>query len=368
MGSNIGRPPKPEEKKAAKESKKGREEIIRMKIKRQLIYKLIIHLIVIILFAGSAGYGANDIDGLQRAIKAGVEGYLVGILFLGSNRAFILAIVYGCGLGYIKDDPYLSENLWYSFTRIVATILAFGGVIGISIGVVTEKRLLSERCQKYFGTSLSRIVIFLWVAFLLAVFIYLGSLYIQNYTRSFPSVTLFLEKVHHLFLAIVGEYFFPPLTMLMGFLIGVRAGNILKIKIEPGLLIYGDIIPYLKAMVVPLIGFAFGYIILAFVFANFYWASWRANPCCSFNNLSDNPSFVGFFYFSIVTITTLGYGDITPASSMTRILASIEVILGIGWITIMFAVILVHLQPRFVEIVKKQSTRQSDMDKHTDSK
>jgi putative Mn2+ efflux pump MntP len=33
-------------------------------------------------------------------------------------------------------------------------------------------------------------------------------------------------------------------------------------------------------------------------------------------------------YFSIVTISTVGYGDIVPHSSVARVLASLEVICG----------------------------------------
>jgi len=43
----------------------------------------------------------------------------------------------------------------------------------------------------------------------------------------------------------------------------------------------------------------------------------------------NNP--LSFFYFSIVTITTLGYGDITPLSGIAKIASSIEVILGITY-------------------------------------
>ena len=34
-------------------------------------------------------------------------------------------------------------------------------------------------------------------------------------------------------------------------------------------------------------------------------------------------------HFSIVTISTVGYGDIVPASNLARILASIEVVCGV---------------------------------------
>ena len=42
-------------------------------------------------------------------------------------------------------------------------------------------------------------------------------------------------------------------------------------------------------------------------------------------------------YYSVVTLTTLGYGDITPVSQYTRSLATLEVILGQIYLTVMVA-------------------------------
>lgn len=39
--------------------------------------------------------------------------------------------------------------------------------------------------------------------------------------------------------------------------------------------------------------------------------------------------FVDFFYFSTVTVTTLGYGDISPKTDLARLLVSLEVLLGV---------------------------------------
>ncbi|MFT7356098.1 MAG: hypothetical protein ACI92T_003149 [Pseudoalteromonas distincta] len=63
------------------------------------------------------------------------------------------------------------------------------------------------------------------------------------------------------------------------------------------------------------------YVILVFSFAFIYWL----NP-----NFWDEPlSFIKSFYFSVITITTLGYGDITPKSDSAMLLTSVEALLGI---------------------------------------
>ncbi len=41
-------------------------------------------------------------------------------------------------------------------------------------------------------------------------------------------------------------------------------------------------------------------------------------------------SYVDSFYFSTSTLTTVGYGDLVPTSDISKILASVYAILGVG--------------------------------------
>lgn len=50
-------------------------------------------------------------------------------------------------------------------------------------------------------------------------------------------------------------------------------------------------------------------------------------------SLKDGP----FFYFSIVTLTTLGYGDITPATRIARSFVSLEAVVGQIYLTVLVA-------------------------------
>jgi hypothetical protein len=62
-------------------------------------------------------------------------------------------------------------------------------------------------------------------------------------------------------------------------------------------------------------------------------------------NLPDSVNFTGgsrfdsgpMMYYSFVTITTLGYGDITPATELTRLLALLEAVLGQLYLVILIA-------------------------------
>ena len=44
-------------------------------------------------------------------------------------------------------------------------------------------------------------------------------------------------------------------------------------------------------------------------------------------NISDE-TWLSTYYFSVVTLTTLGYGEITPASQLAQWLAILEVLIG----------------------------------------
>ena len=45
-------------------------------------------------------------------------------------------------------------------------------------------------------------------------------------------------------------------------------------------------------------------------------------------DLGDHSTWFSSFYYSVVTLTTLGYGDVTPASTAAQIVALIEVVIG----------------------------------------
>jgi hypothetical protein len=43
------------------------------------------------------------------------------------------------------------------------------------------------------------------------------------------------------------------------------------------------------------------------------------------------------FYFSIVTISTLGYGDYVPGNALGKVIVSVETIMGIVFIILVFS-------------------------------
>ena len=81
------------------------------------------------------------------------------------------------------------------------------------------------------------------------------------------------------------------------------------------------------------------YIFLALIWSIFYQLLEDLIPG-SFNGLSaglKHTHFNDLVYYSLVTITTLGYGDITPATPLAKALVIIEVIVGVFYIAILVA-------------------------------
>jgi hypothetical protein len=69
------------------------------------------------------------------------------------------------------------------------------------------------------------------------------------------------------------------------------------------------------------------YVLIAIAFAGLYGAVNEAEPTGFFAQkiVPDN---VDFLYFSFVTITTVGYGDLTPGTSTGQVLSTFEAVIG----------------------------------------
>lgn len=63
------------------------------------------------------------------------------------------------------------------------------------------------------------------------------------------------------------------------------------------------------------------YALLVIIFSILYFLIARAE-------LGNSADYNQWFYFSIVTLTTVGFGDITPINDIMRLLASVEAFIG----------------------------------------
>jgi voltage-gated potassium channel len=94
-----------------------------------------------------------------------------------------------------------------------------------------------------------------------------------------------------------------------------------------------------------LAGAVFGYFLLVVVWALFFRALDIWSPG-AFTFSADGDPFTETLYFSLVTITTLGYGDVSPVAPFARISAGLEAATGTLYIAILIARIVGALDSR----------------------
>jgi hypothetical protein len=83
------------------------------------------------------------------------------------------------------------------------------------------------------------------------------------------------------------------------------------------------------------------YLMLGLMWTVAYWFVDQVTPggAFSFNTERGSHSMNGFtgFYFSFITLSTVGYGDITPVSQAARWLAAMEAMTGLLYVAVLIA-------------------------------
>jgi hypothetical protein len=70
------------------------------------------------------------------------------------------------------------------------------------------------------------------------------------------------------------------------------------------------------------------YLLLALLFASLHQTLAAFNPDGYLNGVAGLPTAADDLYFSVITMTTVGYGDITPASDAARAVVVVEALIG----------------------------------------
>jgi hypothetical protein len=122
-----------------------------------------------------------------------------------------------------------------------------------------------------------------------------------------------------------GDYLYTFTDLLqaifIGFAIIVISGKIFHKKQVTGELLRGSICVY---------------VMIGFFWSILYQIIYSINPQ-TFNNIDPERFIQQLRYFSFVTLTTVGYGDITPVYPLTMSLANLEAIVGQLFPAIMIA-------------------------------
>ncbi|MCH9687783.1 MAG: potassium channel family protein [Deltaproteobacteria bacterium] len=164
-----------------------------------------------------------------------------------------------------------------------------------------------------------------------------------------------------LFIAMRHELADPPSQLLAAVAVALSASLVFLASrkfarwLDPRLKFLVVLGRYLRAMAVPLGGFTLGYFAIVIVFAGLFASLARLYPG-SFVGLPAGSDFAEWFYLSLATATTLGYGDLAPVTLAAKVLVGLEAILATGWLVAVFAAVTAYLQPRLSQLSEPTDT------------
>jgi voltage-gated potassium channel len=123
---------------------------------------------------------------------------------------------------------------------------------------------------------------------------------------------------------------FLAAMLLIGLIVLAVSRSVAIFLVDAGLL-FEEFFHRMSRLVVPAFAFLTFYSLLVIVFASLYCilSQHSAGPHFLVMNVGRPISYSEAIHLSIATISTVGYGDIVPASNAARVLTSIEVICGV---------------------------------------
>ena len=117
---------------------------------------------------------------------------------------------------------------------------------------------------------------------------------------------------------------------VIGLIVFVVSHDVATFLIDIGLLLE-EFLTRISRLTVPAFAFLSFYAILVIAFAAVYGIISRSSAYHHFRIGEEYRSLTFFesLYFSVITLATVGYGDIVPSSNLVRMLAAFEVIVGV---------------------------------------
>lgn len=111
----------------------------------------------------------------------------------------------------------------------------------------------------------------------------------------------------------------------------LMAGRSVAVFLVDTGLLFEDFFDIMAALVKPAFAFLTFYSMMVVLFATLYRLIGRLDDGPSFliDGVGRDPSFVEALYFSIVTLSTVGYGDVVPLSYLARIVVALQIVSGI---------------------------------------
>ena len=153
--------------------------------------------------------------------------------------------------------------------------------------------------------------------------------------------TFFVPGLHLSPAALDAAFLFAMLLISLTVL-GV-SHTIAAFLVDTGLL-FDEFFERSSRMLIPMFAFLTFYSLIVVIFAAVYRLLDRITQAPQFMvyGVEKQLSFSDALYFSLVTLATVGYGDVTPATNLVRLLAGIEVVCGVVLLLFGFSEIIGH--------------------------
>jgi voltage-gated potassium channel len=134
---------------------------------------------------------------------------------------------------------------------------------------------------------------------------------------------------------------------LIGLLVFAVSRDVTAFLLETGML-FEEFFEQATALLAPTLAFFTYYTFVIIVFASVYRLVDQFIPGAHFTVLGvgRDVSFLEALYFSIITLSTVGYGDLLPASALVRAIASLQIVIGVWLIIFGFSEVLRYARER----------------------
>lgn len=229
-----------------------------------------------------------------------------GSRFFAISFANFIAI-YACFYIFFMETNFADVSQWVAYVMFAPPVIGF--VAGAwfkrdRIRTIVEARRIRD--ERHLGH------VFLW----LIPMVIIGAL-----TFSVPQLQLGPAGENVAFAAAMAA---------IAVIVFIVAGNVASFLIDTGLL-FEAFFERIARFMVPAFAFFTFYTLTVIVFAAIYRIVDLLTPTVDFiiSGEGRHIAFTEALYFSVVTLSTVGYGDIVPASGLVRVIVSLQIMCGV---------------------------------------
>ena len=152
------------------------------------------------------------------------------------------------------------------------------------------------------------------------------------------------------------------LVVGLGWGLGTGLGALLRSGLREGFMDFPNLWPYLRLMGRPLLGYTLGYAAIVVWFASVYASLYAVNlhvcgvqhqviPCNAAFSGIITPHFGDFLFFTVTIFPPIGaYSDLHPLGLWAHAAVAGELIVGVGYTTVVFAAIITYRTRAFDEL------------------